>query len=317
MTCILVTGATGFVGRAVVAMLVGRGDDVHALYRDRPLAGTPEVTWHRVDLLAAGEIERVVAEVCPDRLIHLAWHTEHGRIMQAQENIVWVEGSLRMMRAFARYGGSRVLILGSGAEYDWSNAAGPLSELRSPLTPATLYGAAKDALRRLATAYARQEGIELAWGRPFFLYGPGEDPARLVPSVIRSLLADWPVAISSGAQIRDYMHVEDLASALLALLDSPVVGDVNLASGVGTSLDEIVDEILRSTGRPELVLRGGLPDRPWEPPMLVADVTRLRDEVGFLARRTLAEGLAGTVRWWQEQGSRSGKDASEHRAAQP
>lgn len=301
MTGVLVTGASGFIGLPVVTRLANRGEEVHALHT-RPLPPRiPGVVWHKVDLLGNVDINDLILHIEPERLVHLAWYTEHGRVMSAPENIVWVERSLQLTRAFVKHGGRRLVLIGSCAEYDWSNVAGPFSESRSRLAPGTLYGVAKDALRRMADTYARQEGTELAWGRPFFLYGPREAPERLVPSVIRSLLMNKTVATSSGRQVRDYMHVEDLADAIIALLDSSLVGEVNLASGIGVSLDEMIDRIVRSTGHPELVLRGELPDRPWESQLLVADVARLRDELGFRPRWSLTEGLDATVRWWGEQ----------------
>jgi nucleoside-diphosphate-sugar epimerase len=316
MSRVLVTGATGFIGLPVVRALASRGEEIHALHTRPSPQHVPGVRWHRVNLLEEAGLEHLMSSITPERLVHLAWFTERGRVMHAPQNIVWVECSLRLMRSFVRHGGRRMLMLGSGAEYDWSNVEEPLYEFRSLLAPATLYGAAKDALRRLASAYARQAEIELAWGRPFFLYGPYEAPGRLVPSVICSILLNESVAISSGRQVRDYMYVEDLAAAIAALLDSSVVGAVNLASGVGVTLDSMVDQIVRLSGRPDLVLRGGLPDRPWEPPMLVADVSRLRDEVGFQPRWPLAAGLAATVQWWEAQTSRSGEDALEDSANQ-
>jgi nucleoside-diphosphate-sugar epimerase len=261
----------------------------------------PGVTWHRVDLLGDDRLEELVAELAPEQLVHLAWHTEHARVLRAPENVIWVERSLRLMRAFVGGGGRRVVMLGTCAEYDWSASSQPLSESRSSLAAANLYGASKDALRRVARAYAQQEGIEFAWGRPFFLYGPREGAARLVPAVTRSLLMGEPAAISSGEQVRDYMHVDDLAGAVIALLESRVLGEVNLATGIGVPVGEVVDRIAQLVGRPELVHRGALPDRPWEPPVLVADVGRLRDQVGYRPRFTLAEGLAETTRWWEGQ----------------
>jgi nucleoside-diphosphate-sugar epimerase len=192
-------------------------------------------------------------------------------------------------------------MIGTCAEYDWSTVDGPLGEYRSRLAPVTLYGAAKDALRRVASAYAEREEIELAWGRPFFIYGPREAPGRLVPSVVCSLLRGTAVATSSGEQLRDFMHVEDVAGALVALLDSTVTGDVNIASGVGVTVGEVVERIVRLIGRPELIRRGSLPARPGEPPRLVADVARLREEVGYRPRTELADGLAATVEWWEAQ----------------
>ena len=193
-------------------------------------------------------------------------------------------------------------MVGTCAEYDWSTATGPLAEYTSPVNPATLYGVAKDALRRVASAYAEQEGVELAWGRLFLLYGPREAPARLVPSVIRALLTGQPVATGSPERVRDFLHVEDVAGAVVALLHSSVLGPVNIASGLRVTVGDVLDRIVQLTGRAELVRRGALPDRLGEPPLLLADVARLRDEVGYRPRLELAEGLATTVRWWQEHG---------------
>jgi nucleoside-diphosphate-sugar epimerase len=297
---VLVSGAGGFVGLPVLARLVRAQEEVHALSTRANPAALPGVHWHRLDLADHAAVRELMEQLAPERLVHLAWCTEHGRFWRDPENVTWVERSLHLLRAFLRCGGRRLVMLGTCAEYDWSTVAGPLVESSSPLAPATLYGVAKDALRRVAGAYAEQEGLELAWGRLFFLYGPHEAPGRLVPSVIRSLLAGETVATGSSGQVRDFMHVEDVAGAVVALLDSTVVGAVNIASGEGVTVGEVVDRIVQVTGHPELVRRGALPDRPGEPRSLVADVGRLRDEVGYRPRWTLADGLASTVRWWEE-----------------
>ncbi len=303
MSTVLVTGASGFIGLPLVSELARRGEDVHALHTRRPPPEAPGVSWHPLDLLAGGgELERLMRELSPTRLVHLAWHAEHGVLWDAPENVIWVEHSLRLMHTFVRHGGRRMLMIGTCAEYDWSAIDGPLGEYRSRVAPATLYGVAKDALHRVARAYAEREGIELAWGRPFFIYGPREASGRLVSSVVGALLDGRVAATTSGEQLRDFMHVEDVAGALAALLDSSVEGDVNVASGVGVRVSEVVDQIVRSIGRPELVNRGSLPSRPGEPDRLVADVTRLLEEVGYRPRISLADGLAATVRWWENQG---------------
>lgn len=300
MSRVVVTGASGFVGLPLVTELASRGREVHALTSRETPREPAGVHWHRIDLGSSDAADALLAELAPEQLVHLAWYVEHGRFWSAPENVVWVEHSLRLLRAFAAAGGKRVVMLGTSAEYDWSVAAAPLQELVSPLAPSTIYGVAKDALHRVARAYAELKDLELAWGRLFFLYGPREHPGRLVAAVIRSLLAGEAVEVTSGTQVRDFLHVEDVANALVAVLESSVCGPVNIASGQGTPLSEILELLGQLTGRPELILRGALPDRPGEPPLLVADATRLREEVGFDPRWQLAEGLADTVRWWQQ-----------------
>jgi nucleoside-diphosphate-sugar epimerase len=300
---VLVTGAAGFVGLPLTERLSGDGQEVHALSAGAEHPLVPGVRWHRVDLADRPGVERLLERLAPERLVHLAWCTEHGRFWDAPENVLWVERSLHLLRTFIRYGGKRSVMAGTCAEYDWSNAPAPLVEATSAVAPATLYGAAKDALRRVASVYAGQEGVELAWGRVFFPYGPREAPGRLVPSVTRSLLRGEPVATGSADRVRDFMYVEDVAEALAALLDSSVVGPVNVAYGVPVTVGEVVEGIAQLVGRRELIRNGALPARPGEPRVLLADVTRLRDEVGFRPRWALADGLAASVRWWREHAS--------------
>ena len=185
--------------------------------------------------------------------------------------------------------------MGTCAEYDWTAAHEPLREHSSPVAPATLYGVAKDALRRLAWAYAQQVGFELAWGRLFFPYGPGESPGRLVASVADALLAGRLAETSSGLQRRDFLYVDDVAAAITALLGSAVVGPVNIASGEAVLMADVVDRVAALAGHPELVRKGALPDRDGDPRLLVGDVTRLRDEVGFRPTIDLQVGIEATV----------------------
>jgi nucleoside-diphosphate-sugar epimerase len=291
---ILLTGATGFIGRHALTQLEAAGHDMHAVTtRERPPGGD-RVTWHHADLLASAD---VVAEVAPEVLLHLAWYVEPGRYWTAPENVRWVEASLALLRAFAAAGGRRAVVAGTSAEYDWHAVGRRCHEQTTPLRPATLYGAAKHALHSAAAAYAEQAGFELAWGRIFFVYGPGEPDGRLVPSVGRALLAGKPVPTTRGDQVRDFMHVEDVAAAFAALADSHSRGAVNIGSGAPVTVREVVDALAQLIGRPDLLRSGALPAREGDPPRLVADVARLRDEVGFAPRIGLREGLAGTLEW--------------------
>ncbi len=288
----MLTGATGFVGRHTLTALAEAGHEVHALTRRRgpDMSG---VMWHETDLLAGVEI---VEQVRPEILVHLAWYAEHGKYWTSVENLRWVGASLELLRAFAAAGGRRVVMAGTCAEYEWSREVYPEDAV---LLPATLYGAAKHGLHTVAAAYAEQTGIELAWGRLFFLYGPGEAPERFVPSLVRPLLEGKPAPMTAGTQRRDFMHVADAGAAFAALADSALTGAVNVASGEGVQLRELARLIAAHTGGQELLALGELSMREDDPPSLVADVGRLRGEVGFRARMTLAAGLQDTTSWWR------------------
>lgn len=305
MKRVLLTGAGGFVGRRCLAPLALAGYEVHAVGRR---AGThegsaevdaPRLHWHAADLLDARSVAALVAEVEPTHLLHLAWYTEHGKFWAAVENLSWVGASLKLFEAFAAAGGRRVVAAGTCVEYAPEGDA-PCSEASTPLAPATLYGACKHATQVVLEAFARQAGLSAAWGRLFFPYGPGEPPGRLVPSVARALFAGEPALCTHGRQVRDFIHVEDAASAFVALLDSRVEGAVNVASGQPVALREVVEKVAERAGRPDLVCLGARPAPEGEPPSLYADARRLREEVGWSPRYDLDRGIAETVEWLRE-----------------
>lgn len=308
MSRLLLTGASGFLGSQALPALLEAGHEVHAVARKEPsgdtkgaAVATSQLTWHEVDLTDSTAADALVRAVVPEGLLHMAWYVEHGRYWHAPENLLWVEATLRLLRGFVDAGGRRAVIAGTCAEYEWT--LDRYSEATARLEPATLYGAAKDATRRVAERFAVNAGVELAWGRVFTPYGPAEAPARLLPSIIVPLLEGLPAAAPDGEQVRDLMYVEDVGRAFAAILDSALQGTVNVASGRATSIRELISLAAEAVGRPELIEWGKLTRREGEPPELVADVSRLQHEVRFEPRVGLEEGIERTVAWWREQAS--------------
>lgn len=297
MKSVLVTGATGFVGRPLVAALKGQVEAVHVLARGD--ADFPGSTVHACDLHDAVGVRALVASLKPSHLIHLAWYAEPGVYWRSPENLAWVAASLNLVRAFAEAGGIRAVAAGTCAEYAWGSER--LNEADTPREPATLYGAAKDATFRVLDAYASVAGLSLAWGRLFFLYGPGERAGRLVADATRSILDGKPFESSHGLQRRDFLHVEDVAGALLALCRSEVTGAVNIGSGTAPTVRSILERIASCAGRPDLLRLGARPLAPTEPADIVADSRRLATEVGFVPRHDLDSGVAQTVAWWRSR----------------
>jgi nucleoside-diphosphate-sugar epimerase len=292
---ILVTGATGYVGRPVVDALLRRGHEVVAASSRAGPEDGGRMRTIRANLLAPDGPAALVAQAEAHQLVHLAWYAEHGRFWTAPENLDWVGATLALLRAFHRAGGRRAVVAGTCAEYAWDGEE-PLVEGATPLRPETLYGAAKHATHVAAEAFARQEGLSLAWGRIFFSFGPGEAPGRLIPSVAGALLRGEEAPVTGGDQARDFIAVEELGDAFAALLDSDVQGAVNVASGRGVPVRDVVGMVARAAGRPELVRYGALPPRPGDPGSIVADVGRLEREVGWRRRESLEAGIERTVR---------------------
>ena len=305
MKRVLLTGAGGFVGRHCLPALLAQGYEVHAVAsRKHATPALPGVHWYAVDLLDKRQISTLLAEVRPTHLLHCAWYAVPGKYWTARENFSWVETGLHLLEAFADQGGQRVVGVGSCAEYDWHD--GHCSERVTALNPGTTYGVCKHAFQLLLTAFSEYAKLSSAWGRLFFLYGPHEPQERLVASAIRSILLEQPARCSHGQQIRDFLYVQDAADALVALLDSEVLGPVNIASGAPVAVREVVQMIADQLQRPNLIRLGALPSAENEPPLLLADVARLRDEVGWSPRYDLASGLAETISWWKLQQTERG-----------
>jgi nucleoside-diphosphate-sugar epimerase len=299
---VLVTGATGFIGRPVVGALAARGLEVHGVSSRQIRDVYDQVIWHQADLLDAAQTAALVDRVRPSRLVHLAWDVQPGAWAGAGSHLAWLRAGVHLLERFAAAGGQRVVMTGSGAEYDWQ--AGVCSERTTPLAPATLYGTTKLALAQVLAAYGRDTGLSTAWARVFFTYGPHENERRLVASVVRSLLAGEPAACTDGRQVRDFLYVDDVAAAIVALLESPVTGAVNVASGEPLSVAALATRIGTLLGRPELVQLGARPTPANETPLVVADVSRLTQEVGWTPAYSLDEGLEATAAWWRTQGAR-------------
>lgn len=293
---VLVTGATGFIGRQCIEPLRAKGYEVHAVSA-RQHAENRAVNWHRADLLDVGQCNELVSEVQPTHLLHFAWYAVPGEYWTSAENLRWVQASLELMRAFVASGGKRLVMAGTCAEYDWG--FGHCSEDSTPLVPATLYGTCKHATQMMLASWSRQSGVSGAWGRVFSLYGPHEHPARLVASVIAALLRGEEVSCENGSLIRDYLHVADVASAFVALLDSDLEGPVNIGSGTGVALKDIVEKIGVKIGRPELIQLGARPSPAGAPPLLIADTARL-SRTGWSPSFDLDAGLDDTIAWWQK-----------------
>jgi nucleoside-diphosphate-sugar epimerase len=304
---VLVSGAGGFIGRWSVPELLRLGYEVHAVLSANAGRRVPEqlqgVKVHFADLLDDSAIDELTWEVKASHLLHFAWIATPGLYWNSTDNFRWLAASERLLRSFRSHGGSRAVMAGSCAEYDWSRVE-VCDERSSPLADAQAaalspYAACKIALQRLLEDFGRQEDLSTAWGRIFFQFGPHEHPARLVPSVICDLLLNRAALCSHGRQVRSFLHVADVGAAFAAVLDSELEGPVNIGSGERISLADLVGLIGRQIGRPELLRLGARPAPPGEPALLVPEIRRLRDEVRWRPRFTLNEASSDTIAWWR------------------
>jgi nucleoside-diphosphate-sugar epimerase len=301
MKRVLVTGGTGFIGRYTIPVLLDLSYEVHIVSSRRD--GFPDqvdgLFFHICDLLNEQQQEALISRVRPSHLLHFAWDVTHGKFWTTENNLRWVQASLSLLKYFSQFGGERVVSAGTCAEYDW--AYGYCVEGVTPIAPNTLYGTCKNSLNSIFQSYCSQNNISAAWGRVFHLYGPHEEESRFVPSVICSMLKKETVECSQGTQIRDFMHVEDVARGFVYLLNSKIQGDVNIASGLPVSLRSIIDLISDYTHYLGKVEFGAIPMPDSESPLLVAAVNRLTSEVKFTPKYTLEQGIISAIRFWNQK----------------
>jgi nucleoside-diphosphate-sugar epimerase len=235
----------------------------------------------------------------PTHLLHLAWCADPNDYLTNPANVSWTAATAELAEAFAASGGERFVGAGTCAEY--GRSAVPCHERETALRPESLYGESKVAAFGQLSAVASDARLSFAWARIFSTYGPYQASERLIPAVILALLRGSPVDCTAGGQLRDFVHVQDTAAALIGMLQSDITGACNIGSGTGASVREIVMLLARTVGSGS-PLRFGAKRLPFdEPAAMVADTRRLRDELGWRPRIALEEGLTSTVEWWRGQ----------------
>lgn len=268
---ILLTGASGFVGRQIARALVARGHRPVLVLRPGGLARTG---------LDAGVVDRVETDDlfgestdwwCQklsgvDAVVHAAWYVEPGKYLDSTENIRCVEGSLRLADAVTRTGVTRFVGVGTCFEYRLPN-----SEITADaeVGPVTLYAAAKLALFHMLKKRFDDGVTSFAWARLFYLFGEGEHPARLFPMLHRRLAAGEKVQLSSGDKLRDFLDVSDAGEMIAALARTNQTGVVNICSGRAVTIREIAESIADVYGRRDLLEFGTGTVHPRDPQAVV------------------------------------------------
>jgi nucleoside-diphosphate-sugar epimerase len=272
MRRVVVTGATGFVGRQVM----------------RALAAYPNVTILPVvranklgDLHRHPKVERVIAtqdlfsepeswweqQCCgADTVIHAAWYAEPGKYLDSPVNIECLIGSLRLARGVASCGVTRFVGVGTCAEYEQGSG---FLRTDSPLQPQTLYAATKASLFLALSRWLPGHGVNFAWCRLFYLFGEGENENRLAAYIRRQLDRGEPAYLSCGSQIRDFMDVTEVGEKLVHIAFGDYVGALNVCSGQGLTVRALAERIADEYGRRDLLVFGARPTSSFDPPVVI------------------------------------------------
>jgi nucleoside-diphosphate-sugar epimerase len=300
---ILLTGGTGFIGSHVARTLVRDGHEVYLLLRPKTNPTRirdvlPKVYTVSGDVLDAQALAFEIQRLQPECCIHLAWYVEAGKYLAAPQNLDFLVASIELAKALAAAGCRRLVAAGTCFEYNTD--LGTLRE-SSATRPRHLYSACKLALYTALEAYSHNTGMEFVWLRFFYQYGPFEDPRRLVPHLVNSLLRGEVAKLTPGEQVRDFLYIEDLADAVSRVVGSKLTGAVNIGSGQPITVREIAQAIGRRLDKPDLIALGAQPYVPQDPMRIVADITKLQTETGWRPRFDLDDGLGKTIEYWKLQ----------------
>lgn len=299
---VLLTGATGFIGRNVLQHMRDKAIPFVTVGRSIP-SGCIEAEFIQADLLASVDYQKIMKQAEATHLLHLAWYADHGKYWTSPLNLRWVEATVRLVEAFCMAGGKRVVAAGTCAEYDWSY--GYCREDVTPTNPDTLYGVAKDATRRLVMAICKDHGVSCVWGRVFIPYGPGEHPSRLIPSLIDVFQGKRePFSVNANAY-RDFLHVSDVADAFFALSNRYEAGIFNVCSGQPVQVNTLVRKIACIyNSDPDLVLSLQCLNTDKASALLVGNNTKL-SKTGWRCLVSFEQGLEHQCRLQEKMDNES------------
>lgn len=268
---VLLTGATGFVGRQVLRALAERGVRIRTVVRDgkqgqiatldgiETVVTTPDLFAENADWWA-GVFKGI------DTIIHVAWYAEPGKYLQSAKNLDCLTGTLQMAKGAAHAKVRRFIGIGTCFEYDLT---GGVLAVETPLQPLSPYAGAKAAAFMALSQWLPQQGVEFAWCRLFYLHGEGENPKRLVPYLRTKLAAGEPAELTSGSQVRDYLDVREAGQKIAETVLSEEQGPVNICSGTPITVRQLAEQISDDYGRRDLLKFGARPDNLIDPPCVV------------------------------------------------
>ena len=283
MKKVILTGGTGLIGTQTIPCLLNAGFKVYVMTMGDEVS-TGNVTYIKANLFDKNAVDKMFSDVQPEYLLHYAWLSTG--LFNDNMNFDFLTSSIDMLKSFHKYGGKRVVMAGTYAEYGYHNET--LKETM-PAEPINIYSQCKDFVHKIAEVYCHNNNISFGWGRIFSAFGKEKDPRRLTSDVINHLSANQEVVIRSGSLIRDYIYTKDIAAAFVKFLDSNVEGVVNICTGKDTSIHDYVMKIAQAMGKENLVLfnEQASPQQV----RVVGDSTRLNKEVGFVPQYTIEEAI--------------------------
>lgn len=284
---ILVTGATGFIGRWLMRQFAGSPHDVRPIAR---AGGLPGAFVGDLDRLEA--LKKDVAAFDPEACIHLAWEgiPDYSAAVSKRN----LDRSMSLFDFLANETGCRNFVI-SGSCFEYGKTSGPCIE-SEPAQPTSYIAWAKQALQQYLTLLSQRAGSRLTWFRIFYVYGPGQRQQALIPTIGRSLLTGEQPEIRSFGNANDFIHIDDVARAFrLAVENEAPSGIYNLGRGEAVGVADVLRLAAKAAGR-----EVRLPDSLTPATGFWADTSKARELLGWTPRWTLRQGIEDYLAYQRE-----------------
>jgi len=291
---ILVTGASGFLGSHLVSRLSESCAQVHAVSRVQRSTNN-STHWWQGDMADVASARSLISGVRPNVIYHLAGLCrgvpDFDLVLPTTHSLL--VSSINVLTAAKEAGNCRVVLAASLTEPEPDDAYP---------TPGSPYAAAKWASSGYARMFHRLYNLPVVMVRPFMTYGPAQDPSKIIPHVILSLLREEAPRLASGNQHFDWIYIDDVIDGFIAAADASDIDGrtIDLGSGVAVQIREIVARLVAMFKTPSKPLFGAIPDRPLER-VRVANIADTLARLGWQPKTSLEVGLARTVEWYSGQ----------------
>jgi nucleoside-diphosphate-sugar epimerase len=297
----IITGATGFVGANLARRLLRDGHEVHLLVRPKCPRWRIEsiqsnAAVHEADLHDAAHVARTVADVRPEWIFHLAAYGAYSSQTDREEMIrTNVQGTLNLLEAGLKTGFEAFVNTGSSSEYGFKDHAPKETE---PAEPNSDYAVTKANATYFCGQMARRHGVKVPTLRLYSVYGPFEEPTRLMPTLIlKGLRGELPPLVEPELA-HDYVATEDVCDAYLLAAQSGGNDAVyNVGTGIQTTMSRVVEvarKVLKIKAEPKW---GSMPNRKWDTAVWVADSEKIQRELGWKPRTPFEEGFGRMADW--------------------